>query len=90
MWSRHILLENLDKKLNEFKVREQCRVSKALAKKIDALIEGITNELIKDFLGSFRSSKRALGTFLSESETSNYEETSIQRYSQFNVPPMLF
>jgi len=41
------LLENLDKKLNEFKLREHCRVSKTLATKINALIEGITNELIK-------------------------------------------
>ena len=84
------LLENLDKELHEFKVREQCRVSKVLATKISALIERITKELIEDFVSNFRYSKCALGVFLSENETLNYEETSIQRYSQFNVPPMLF
>lgn len=84
------LLENLDKKFYEYRAQERCRLAKALAIKINALIEGIIKELIMDFLGNFRSSKRALGIFLSTNEASKIEETSIQRFAQYNVPPMLF
>ena len=84
------LLENLDKKLNEFKVREHCRVSKTLATKINALIEGITKDLIGDFLDNFRSSKRALGIMLEAIETSDKSEIFVENDTRYSVPPMIF
>ena len=84
------LLEKLVKKLHEFRVIERCRMSKALATKINALIEGITKDLLGDFLDNFRSSKRALGIMLEAIETSDQSEIFIENDTRYSVPPMIF
>ena len=83
------LLENLDKELHEFKVREHCRVSKALAIKIHALIERITQELIKGFLGNFRSSKRALGVLQQGFRSFSFDLQEDIEWNSYEVPPIL-
>lgn len=83
------LLENLDKKLHELRLLERCRMSKALATKINTLIEGITKELIKDFMGNFRSSERALGILSIAIEASGHSE-NFENDITYNVPPMIF
>ena len=84
------LLENLDKKLHELRMLERCRMSEALATKINALIEGITKDLIRDFLDNFRSSKRALGIMLEAIETSDKSEIFVENETRYSVPPMIF
>lgn len=83
------LLENLDKKLHEVKVHEQCRVSKVLATKINALIERITKELIKDFLGNFRSSKRARGVLQQGFRSFSFDLQEGLGWNSYEVPPIL-
>ena len=83
------LLENLDKKLHEFKVREQCRLSKALATKIHVLIEDIRKELIEDFLSNLTYPKRALGILSVSIETSGGSEIIVEHDTAYNVPPII-
>lgn len=83
------LLENLEKKLHEFRATARCRMSKALATKINTLIEGITKELIEDFVSHFRYSKRALGVLSRAIETPDRSQF-FQNDTAYNVPPMIF